>query len=108
MQRRHLLGGLTAAGLSLGSARLWAAGPAQPCFLLVFLRGGYDAANLLVPGENTIAVEVHQANVGSSDIVFGLEMVLQGGNLSPSTPGLANNVTRALPAFPAVRGAYVD
>ena len=31
-------------------------------------------------------------------------MVLQGGNnLSPSTPGLANNVTRALPAFPAVR-----
>jgi hypothetical protein len=60
-------------------------------------------ANLLVPGENTIAVEVHQANVGSSDIVFGLEMVLQGGNLSPSTPGLANNVTRALPAFPAVR-----
>ena len=48
MQRRHLLGGLTAAGLSLGSARLWAAGPAQPCFLLVFLRGGYDAANLLV------------------------------------------------------------
>jgi uncharacterized protein (DUF1501 family) len=57
MQRRHLLGGLTAAGLSLGSARLWAAGPAQPCFLLVFLRGGYDAANLLVPVSSSFYYE---------------------------------------------------
>jgi uncharacterized protein (DUF1501 family) len=36
-------------GLSLGGGQLWAVGANQPCFLLVFLRGGYDAANLLVP-----------------------------------------------------------
>jgi len=31
------------------STRLFAADPGSPRFLLVFLRGGYDAANLLVP-----------------------------------------------------------
>jgi uncharacterized protein (DUF1501 family) len=49
MQRRHLLQSLAGTGLALGGGHLWAAGPAQPCFLVVFLRGGYDAANLLVP-----------------------------------------------------------
>lgn len=34
--------------LGLVSASLYAA-PARPRFLFVFLRGGYDAANLLVP-----------------------------------------------------------
>jgi uncharacterized protein (DUF1501 family) len=48
MQRRHLL---ALAPLTLLSTRLWAAASddAAPRFLLVFLRGGYDAANLLVP-----------------------------------------------------------
>ncbi|WP_077036038.1 DUF1501 domain-containing protein [Pelomonas sp. KK5] len=47
MQRRSLLG----LGLGLAtSTRLFAAASAdRPRFLLVFLRGGYDAANLLVP-----------------------------------------------------------
>jgi uncharacterized protein (DUF1501 family) len=49
MQRRHLLQSLAGTGLALGGGHLWAAGPSQPCFLVVFLRGGYDAANLLVP-----------------------------------------------------------
>ncbi|NDG51372.1 MAG: DUF1501 domain-containing protein, partial [Rhodospirillales bacterium] len=40
---------MAGAGLSLSGGQLWAAGAAQPCFLVVFLRGGYDAANLLVP-----------------------------------------------------------
>lgn len=31
--------------------------------------------NLLLTGENLIAVEVHQASSGSSDIVFGLEVI---------------------------------
>jgi hypothetical protein len=57
----------------------------------------------LVAGENTFAVEVHQANVGSSDIVFGLELVLEGGVVSPATPGLVNNVTAGLPEFPTLR-----
>ena len=49
MQRRHLLQSLAGTSLALSAGQLWAAGPAQPCFLVVFLRGGYDAANLLVP-----------------------------------------------------------
>jgi uncharacterized protein (DUF1501 family) len=44
MNRRDFL----LSGLGLVSARLYAA-PSRPRFLLVFLRGGYDAANLLVP-----------------------------------------------------------
>ncbi|WP_031404630.1 DUF1501 domain-containing protein [Thiomonas sp. FB-Cd] len=49
MQRRHLL---QAAALSLAAptARLWAAPvPGGPKFILVFLRGAYDATNVLVP-----------------------------------------------------------
>lgn len=45
-RRRFLL-----SPLALASAALWAA-PSQPRFLLVFLRGGYDAANLLVPASD--------------------------------------------------------
>ena len=52
MDRRQLLKLLAAAPLAAASTRLWAAPPGSeqgPRFLLVFLRGGYDAANLLVP-----------------------------------------------------------
>lgn len=48
MKRRAFLTGL---GASLISARLYALA-ARPRFLLVFLRGGYDAANLLVPSSS--------------------------------------------------------
>ncbi|MFT7723708.1 MAG: DUF1501 domain-containing protein [Roseateles sp.] len=47
MQRRHLLQlGLAA---TLPGTRLWAAAPGTPRLLVVFLRGAYDAASLLVP-----------------------------------------------------------
>ncbi|WP_416758721.1 DUF1501 domain-containing protein [Roseateles sp. So40a] len=61
MQRRHLLQALAASPLAISGARLFAAGAEQasgrsptppmtrPRFLLVFLRGGYDATNLLIP-----------------------------------------------------------
>ena len=61
MQRRHFLRRAAATTTSLAtplataaatttlSTRLFAGQPSQPRFLLVFLRGGYDAANLLVP-----------------------------------------------------------
>jgi len=49
MQRRSLVQAFAAAPLALSGARLFAAGADRPRFLLVFLRGGYDAANLLVP-----------------------------------------------------------
>ncbi len=41
-------------------------------------------ADALVQGDNVIAVEVHQTNAGSSDIVFGLE--LEGVITTSSTP----------------------
>jgi hypothetical protein len=58
--------------------------------------------DFLVPGENTFAVEVHQVNAGSSDVVFGLEMTLEGGDASTVTPGSPNNVAAVLPQFPSV------
>lgn len=60
-------------------------------------------SNLLVPGENAFAVEVHQVNAGSSDIVFGLEVTLVGGNAVAATPGAANTTLAELPEFPTVR-----
>ena len=51
MQRRHFLLGASAAALPLAGigGRLFAAPASSPRFLLVFLRGGYDCANMLVP-----------------------------------------------------------
>lgn len=51
MKRRDFLklSGLFAASLSVSSRVFALAAPSQQRFLLVFLRGGYDAANLLVP-----------------------------------------------------------
>lgn len=62
MQRRHLLqaGAALAAGLPF-SARLMgarAATPGTPRFLMVFLRGGYDANSLLVPLDSSFYREV--------------------------------------------------
>jgi uncharacterized protein (DUF1501 family) len=53
MQRRRLLktGIVGAAGLA-GAGRLLAAPAGSPRLLLVFLRGGYDAASLLVPSSS--------------------------------------------------------
>lgn len=49
MQRRQLIQTLGSAALTLGGGSLLAASANKPRFLLVFLRGAYDAANLLVP-----------------------------------------------------------
>jgi uncharacterized protein (DUF1501 family) len=50
MNRRHLLKLGGAALVSVGfSGRLFAAPTSGPRFLLVFLRGGYDSTNLLIP-----------------------------------------------------------
>jgi len=58
MQRRQLMQSLAGTSLALSAGQLWAAGPSQPCFLVVFLRGGYDAANLLVPVSSSFYYEV--------------------------------------------------
>ncbi|HEY5899038.1 MAG TPA: DUF1501 domain-containing protein [Burkholderiales bacterium] len=53
MNRRRFLAG----SLALASARLFAAPSAPGRVLLVFLRGGYDAANVLVPVSSTFYYE---------------------------------------------------
>ncbi len=49
MNRRDMIVGLTAAPLLSMAGKLFAAPAANTKLLVVFLRGGYDAANLLVP-----------------------------------------------------------
>ena len=49
MKRRDLLKLLAPLPLALPASRLMAAPPGSPRLLVVFLRGGYDAASLLVP-----------------------------------------------------------
>src|SRR3954470_15201712 len=57
MQRRHFLHALAATPLAAGSARLMAASPGTPRVLIVFLRGAYDAASLLVPVSSSFYYE---------------------------------------------------
>ena len=56
MKRRDLLKALAAAALT-PAGRLYAAPATNAKFLLVFLRGGYDAANLLVPHSSSFYYE---------------------------------------------------
>ncbi len=49
MDRRTLLKSLAAAPFAGAAGRLFAAPAGVPRCLVVFLRGGYDCANLLVP-----------------------------------------------------------
>jgi uncharacterized protein (DUF1501 family) len=50
MQRRSFIAHAAALGASLVVAgRVYAAPPSSPRLLIVFLRGGYDCANVLVP-----------------------------------------------------------
>jgi uncharacterized protein (DUF1501 family) len=49
MQRREFLRSAMALAATVLSARLYAAPSTGPRFLLVFLRGGYDSTNVLIP-----------------------------------------------------------
>lgn len=57
MNRRDLVKTLGLGAMTFGGGRLFAAGTRQPRFLLVFLRGGYDAASLLVPVSSSFYYE---------------------------------------------------
>lgn len=59
-------------------------------------------ANLLRQGTNVLAVQVHQINATSSDVVFGAQLDIVGGTVASLTPGLPNNVAAVLPPFPDV------
>ncbi len=89
MQRRHFLQGAAALPLAASSVRLMAAAKGTPRVLLVFLRGAYDAASLLVP-------------VGSS---FYYE---QRPNIAIARPGSAADAAIPLNAEWALNPALVD
>jgi hypothetical protein len=57
-------------------------------------------ADALRLGDNVLAAEVHQTNPNSSDIVFGLELQVEGANVAAFTPGAENSVRADLPPFP--------
>jgi uncharacterized protein (DUF1501 family) len=57
MKRRHFAQSLGIASLAISHGRLLAAGSDKPRFLMVFLRGGYDAASLLVPVSSSFYYE---------------------------------------------------
>src|SRR5258708_4586212 len=57
MDRRKALQGMAATALAVPSARLFAAPSSGARLLLVFMRGGYDAANLLVPAASSFYYE---------------------------------------------------
>src|ERR1700677_4902448 len=58
MKRRQVLKlGCAALATAAVTGRLYAAPAAGPRFLLVFLRGGYDSLNLLVPYSSTFYYE---------------------------------------------------
>ncbi len=61
-------------------------------------------ASFFVPGNNVIAVSVHQNTTGSSDITFGLKLDANfaGTSGEVGTPGAVNSVAATLPAFPLV------
>ncbi|HEX3847564.1 MAG TPA: DUF1501 domain-containing protein [Steroidobacteraceae bacterium] len=85
MDRRSLLraGTLLLGGMAV-SGRLFATPPRSPRFLLVFLRGGYDSANLLVPYSSadyyaarpTIAIARPDPAQGSSALALNADWAL--------------------------------
>ena len=61
------------------------------------------AATNLVQGSNCVAVEVHQINAGSTDLVFGSAIgTAPSGSSGMYTPTLPNSIVGAVTAFPRV------
>lgn len=57
------------------------------------------ASNLLRPGKNLLAVEVHQASVDSSDVVMGLALDLTRSTTNVITTGITNVVSETWPVL---------
>lgn len=52
-------------------------------------------------GTNLVAVEVHQNNSGSSDVVWGMDLAVESIG-APATPGRTNSLAKVLPPFPSL------
>ena len=57
-------------------------------------------AELLAEGENVLAVEVHQTNANSSDVVFGLSLIGMARGSKAFTPGRQNSNRREATNLP--------
>ena len=89
MHRRHFLRHAAALPLAGSSVRLMAAAKGSPRVLVVFLRGAYDAASLLVPVSNSFYYE-------------------QRPNIAIARPGSAADAAIPLNAEWALNPALVD
>jgi hypothetical protein len=67
------------------------------------------AASALAAGSNTLAIELHQANAGSSDLGLdvSLDGAFSGGNAAP-TADAGPDLSVTLPAAAALRGRFSD
>jgi uncharacterized protein (DUF1501 family) len=104
MQRRQLLHAASAGAMALsGHARLFAAAPDAPRLLLVFLRGGYDAASLLVPSSSSFYREV-RPNIAIPAASAGVKGAISLNAEWGLHPALENSV---LPLVHAGQAAFV-
>jgi uncharacterized protein (DUF1501 family) len=91
MQRRHFLAALAAIPALSFSTKLLAAPSTDTKFLLVFLRGGYDAANLLVPHSSSFYYESRRTIAIPKPAVDSLSALPIDTNWSLH-PALQNNL----------------
>lgn len=89
MQRRHFLRNAAVLPLAASAVQLMAASPGTPRVLVVFLRGAYDAASLLVPVSSSFYYE-------------------QRPNIAIARPGSAADAAIPLDAEWALHPALVD
>jgi uncharacterized protein (DUF1501 family) len=92
MNRRHFLQAMAASSLPVFSTQLFAAPTSvQPRFLFVFLRGGYDAASLLVPMNSSFYAEV-RPNIGLNRTGSDQNSVIRLNNDWGLHPALRDNI----------------
>ena len=103
MHRRQFLKSLGVTAPSFAGGQLFAAGVNQPRFLLVFLRGGYDAANLLVPVSSSYYYQSRPSIAiprPANDLASALPLTSDWG----LHPALRDSV---LPLFKAGEAAFI-
>jgi len=91
LNRRHFLQAMAASTLPVVSSGLFAAPTTQTRFLFVFLRGGYDAASLLVPMQSSFYGEV-RPNIGLNRTAADTQSVIRLNNDWGLHPALRDNI----------------